>query len=90
MSSRAKSTNAAKRAEEPGGSSSTTSTATTSSTTPSLSDAAYDALYDELQAIEEEHPELVTPTHRRSASEPRRRKGSARSSTCLRWGHSRR
>ncbi len=28
---------------------------------PELSDAAYDALYDELQAIEEEHPELVTP-----------------------------
>ncbi len=28
---------------------------------PELSDAAYDALYDELQAIEGEHPELVTP-----------------------------
>ena len=28
---------------------------------PELSDAAYDALYDELHAIEEEHPELVTP-----------------------------
>ena len=28
---------------------------------PELSDAAYDALYDELQAIEDEHPELVTP-----------------------------
>jgi DNA ligase (NAD+) len=28
---------------------------------PELSDAAYDALYDELQALEDEHPELVTP-----------------------------
>ena len=28
---------------------------------PELSDAAYDVLYDELQALEDEHPELVTP-----------------------------
>ena len=28
---------------------------------PELSDAAYDVLYDELVALEEEHPELVTP-----------------------------
>ena len=28
---------------------------------PELSDAAYDAIYDELRAIEEEHPELVAP-----------------------------
>jgi len=28
---------------------------------PELSDAAYDALYDELTALEGEHPELVTP-----------------------------
>jgi len=28
---------------------------------PEISDAAYDALYDELKSIEEEHPELVTP-----------------------------
>jgi DNA ligase (NAD+) len=28
---------------------------------PELSDAAYDALYDELVAIEDEHPDLVTP-----------------------------
>ncbi len=28
---------------------------------PELSDAAYDVLYDELKALEEEHPELVTP-----------------------------
>ena len=34
---------------------------------PIMEDAAYDALYDELVALEEEHPELVTPdspTHR--------------------------
>jgi DNA ligase (NAD+) len=34
---------------------------------PELSDAAYDALFDELKALEEEHPELVTsdsPTQR--------------------------
>ena len=28
---------------------------------PTISDAAYDALYRELQALEAEHPELVTP-----------------------------
>jgi len=28
---------------------------------PEISDAAYDALYDELRSIEEEHPELVVP-----------------------------
>jgi DNA ligase (NAD+) len=28
---------------------------------PELSDEAYDVLYDELKAIEEEHPELITP-----------------------------
>src|ERR671918_1280617 len=28
---------------------------------PDLTDAAYDVLYDELVALEEEHPELVTP-----------------------------
>jgi DNA ligase (NAD+) len=28
---------------------------------PELSDAAYDALYDELKALEEAHPKLVTP-----------------------------
>ena len=28
---------------------------------PVMSDAAYDALYDELAALEAEHPELVTP-----------------------------
>ena len=28
---------------------------------PELPDAAYDALYDELQALEASHPQLVTP-----------------------------
>ena len=28
---------------------------------PIMDDAAYDVLYDELQSIEEQHPELVTP-----------------------------
>jgi DNA ligase (NAD+) len=28
---------------------------------PEVADAVYDALYDELQALEDEHPELVTP-----------------------------
>ena len=28
---------------------------------PVMTDAAYDALYDELAALEAEHPELVTP-----------------------------
>ena len=29
--------------------------------TPIMEDAAYDVLYDELVALEEEHPELITP-----------------------------
>ena len=28
---------------------------------PELSDAAYDALYDELAGLEQAHPELITP-----------------------------
>ena len=28
---------------------------------PEIDDAAYDALFDELKALEEEHPELVSP-----------------------------
>src|SRR5207342_3753902 len=28
---------------------------------PEISDAEYDRLFDELQALEEEHPELITP-----------------------------
>ena len=38
---------------------------------PEISDAAYDALYDELQALEEAHPELITedsPTRRVGAA----------------------
>jgi DNA ligase (NAD+) len=38
---------------------------------PEIADAGYDALYDELQALEEEHPELVTddsPTRRVGAA----------------------
>jgi DNA ligase (NAD+) len=38
---------------------------------PELSDAAYDVLYDELQALEDEHPELRTP------DSPTQRVGSA-------------
>jgi len=38
---------------------------------PEISDVAYDALYDELQALEEAHPELVTD------SSPTRRVGAA-------------
>src|SRR4029079_18551704 len=40
---------------------------------PIMSDAAYDALYDELVRLEEEHPELVTqdsPTQRAGAPPP--------------------
>ena len=28
---------------------------------PEISDAEYDRLYDELRALEEEHPDLITP-----------------------------
>ena len=35
---------------------------------PEIGDDEYDALYDELVAIEAAHPELITPTRRRSAS----------------------
>ncbi len=38
---------------------------------PEIADAGYDALYDELQALEDEHPELVTddsPTRRVGAA----------------------
>jgi DNA ligase (NAD+) len=38
---------------------------------PEISDAAYDALYDELQALEDAHPELIT------ADSPTRRVGAA-------------
>ena len=57
---------------------------------PIMEDAAYDALYDELVAIEAEHPELVTP------DSPTRRVGGAvrpvreGRSTSSRWARSRR
>ena len=57
---------------------------------PEVADSAYDALFDELQALEAEHPELVTPTLRRSASARLRPRAFARSSTSRRWGRSRR
>ena len=38
---------------------------------PAIPDASYDALYDELQALEDEHPELIT------ADSPTRRVGAA-------------
>jgi DNA ligase (NAD+) len=39
---------------------------------PELSDAEYDALFDELRALEGQHPELVTP------DSPTQRVGAAR------------
>ncbi len=61
MSSRTKSTTAAKRAEELRRLVEHHLYRYHVLDDPELSDAAYDALYDELHAIEEEHPELVTP-----------------------------
>jgi DNA ligase (NAD+) len=43
---------------------------------PEISDAAYDRLFDELKALEEEHP-----TRRRNASGRRRASASRRSNT---------
>ena len=40
---------------------------------PRVPDAEYDRLMQELRALEAAHPDLVTPTHRRSASRARRR-----------------
>ena len=58
---------------------------------PEVSDAEYDRLYDELKAIEEENPELITPdspTQRVGALQPAA--ASRRSSTSSRWARSRR
>ena len=57
---------------------------------PEVPDGAYDVLYDELKWLEEEHPDLVTPDSptQRVGAPPRR--ASRRSSTCSRWGRSRR
>ena len=57
---------------------------------PELSDAAYDALYDELKALEDEHPELVTADSPTQRVGRRPRTASARSSTSRRWARSRR
>ena len=57
---------------------------------PSVSDAEYDRLYDELVALEEANPELVTPdspTHRVGAPA---RTSSRRCGTSSRWARSRR
>jgi DNA ligase (NAD+) len=55
---------------------------------PVMTDAAYDALYDELVALEEAHPELVSP------DSPTQRIGAPpvlrRCSTSCRWARSRR
>ena len=48
---------------------------------PEISDAEYDRLFDELKALEEEHPDLSRPTRRPSASARRRASASRRSST---------
>ena len=58
---------------------------------PEIPDSAYDALYDELRALEEAHPELVTPDSptQRVGGAPRRR-ASRRWSTSCRWARSRR
>ena len=57
---------------------------------PELPDAAYDALYDELQALEASHPELVTPDSptQRVGAPPA--EGFRRSRTWLPWARSRR
>ena len=57
---------------------------------PELPDAAYDALYDELQALEASHPQLVTPDSptQRVGAPPA--EGSGRSRTWRPWARSRR
>ena len=54
------------------------STSTTSLDDPSVDDATYDKHYDELVALEEEHPELVTP------DSPTQRVGAPASATASR------
>ena len=57
---------------------------------PELPDATYDALYDELAALERDHPELVTPdspTQRVGAPPSERFQKVAHAS---RWARSRR
>ena len=63
---------------------------------PEIPDSAYDVLYDELSALEADHPELVTPRRLPRGSRPPRGAaaplpaGSRRSTTCSRWARSRR
>ena len=57
---------------------------------PEIPDSAFDALFDELKAIEEAIPSSSPPTRRRSASAASRRRASRRWSTSSRWGRSRR
>ena len=45
---------------------------------PSVPDAEYDRLFNELKALEAEHPELVTPSRRPSGSAVRRWRRSVR------------
>lgn len=51
---------------------------------PDLPDAEYDRLFRELQQLETDHPDLVTPIRRRSASAAKRPAASRRSSTTRR------
>ena len=48
---------------------------------PSVDDATYDRHYDELVALEQEHPELVTPDSPTSASARPRARSSRRCGT---------
>jgi DNA ligase (NAD+) len=48
---------------------------------PVIDDPTYDALFDELTRLEQEHPELVTPDSPRSGSAHRSPRSSRRSST---------
>ena len=51
---------------------------------PEITDDAFDALVKELEALEAEHPDLVTTDSRRSASAAARSKGSRPPSICSR------
>ena len=51
---------------------------------PEITDDAFDALVKELEALEAEHPDLVTPIRRPSAWAAGRSKGSPRRSICSR------
>ena len=57
---------------------------------PEISDAEYDRLYDELVALEESDPGLVSSDSPTQRVGRRPRTSSRRSSTPARWGRSRR